>query len=111
MRNPMKNLIIPRIARIVSLTVIVAAMMSCSSKTKIEGTYSQSGSGTVALDLKSGGKATFTMMGDDYACVYKVNGDKVSLDCSPKGEKVDFTIHDDASLTGPSFIGVLKKTK
>jgi len=107
----MKNLIIPRIALIAILVLIVSAIVSCSSKSKIEGTYSQSGSGTVALDIKSGGKATFTMMGDDYACTYKVNGDKVSLDCSPKGEKVDFTIHDDGSLTGPSFIGVLKKTK
>ena len=78
----MKNLIIPRIALIISLALIVPALVGCSSKTKIEGTYSQSGSGTVALDLKSGGKASFTMMGDDYACVYKVNGDKVSLDCS-----------------------------
>ena len=107
----MKNLIIPRIALIISLALIVPAIVSCSSKTKIEGTYSQSGRGTVALDLKSGSKATFTMMGEDYACTYKVNGDKLQLDCSPKGEKVDFTIHDDGSLTGPSFIGVLKKSK
>jgi len=68
----MKNLIILKIALLVSLTFIVPVMTSCSSKAKIEGTYSQSGSGTVALDLKSGGKATFTMMGDDYACIYKV---------------------------------------
>ncbi|MEY2606819.1 MAG: hypothetical protein QOH31_4652 [Verrucomicrobiota bacterium] len=107
----MKNLIIRRIALFTTLALIVPAIVSCSSKSKIEGTYSQSGSGTVALDLKSGGKATFTMMGDDYPCIYKVNGDKVSVDCSPKGEKIDFTIHDDGSLTGPSFIGVLKKSK
>ena len=65
----------------------------------------------VVLDLKLGGKATFAMMGEDYACTYKINGDKLALDCSPKGEKVDFTIHDDGSLTGPGFIGVLKKSK
>jgi hypothetical protein len=107
----MKNLIIPRIVLAAILALIVTAIVSCSSKSKIEGTYSQTGSGTVALDLKSGGKATFSMMGDDYPCTYKMNGDKLLLDCSPKGEKVDFTVHDDGSLTGPSFIGVLKKTK
>jgi hypothetical protein len=108
----MKNLIIARIALIISLTLIVPAIVSCSSKAKLEGTYAQGGgNGTIALDLRSGGKARFTMMGEDYACTYQVNGDKVLLDCSPKGEKVDLTIHDDGSLTGPSFIGVLKKAK
>jgi len=107
----MKNLIIPRIALIAALALMAHGFVSCSSKSKIEGTYTQAGNGTVALDLKSGGKAMFTMMGDNIACTYKVDGDKVLLDCSPKGDKVDFTIHDDGSLTGPSFIGVLKKTK
>ena len=107
----MKNLIIPRVALIAALALITLGFVSCSSKSRIEGTYTQGGAGTVALDLKSGGKATFTMMGDDYACTFKVNGDKLQVDCSPKGEKVDFTIHDDGSLTGPSFIGVLKKAK
>ena len=93
-------------------TLIVITMVGCSSKSKMEGTYSQGGgAGTVALDLKSGGKATFTMMGEDYACTYQVNGQKLAVDCSPKGEKIDFTIHDDGSLTGPSFLGVLKKSK
>ena len=39
------------------------------------------------------------------------DGDQVQVDCSPKGDKIDFMIHDDGSLTGPSFIGVLKKGK
>src|SRR5438270_5094631 len=93
----MKNLIIPRIALIISLALIVPAIVSCSSKTKIEGSYSQSGSGTVALDLKSGSKATFTMMGEDYACTYKVNGDKLQLDCSPKARR--WTLQ--STTTGP----------
>jgi hypothetical protein len=78
----------------------------------MEGTYSQgSGTGAIALDLETGGKATFTMMGEDYRCAYAISGNKLALDCTPKGEKVDFTIHDDSSLTGPSFVGVLKKSK
>jgi hypothetical protein len=51
------------------------------------------------------------MSGEDFACTYKVNGDKVALDCSPKGEKLDFTIHDDGSLNGPGLVGILKKQK
>ena len=73
----MKNLIVPRVALIAALALITLGFVSCSSKSSIEGTYTQGGAGTVALDLKSGGKATFTMMGDDYACTFKVNGDKL----------------------------------
>ena len=51
------------------------------------------------------------MAGEDLVCTYQVNGGKLLLDCSPKGEKVDFTIHDDGSLSGPGFIGAMKKSK
>jgi hypothetical protein len=106
----MTKLFFFKVRLITTLTFLVFGIAGCGSK--MEGTYSQGGGpGTIALDLKSGGKATFTMMGEDYACTYKVNGDKLALDCSPKGEKLNFTIHDDGSLTGPGFIGVLKKSK
>jgi hypothetical protein len=108
----MKNLIVHRIKLIAALALITSVIASCSSKSKMEGTYSQAGSGMgIVLDLKSGDKATFSMSGEDFACTYKVNGDKVALDCSPKGEKLDFTIHDDGSLTGPGLVGILKKQK
>jgi hypothetical protein len=86
----------------------VTAIGGCGSK--VEGTYTNTG-GMVTLDLKSGGKALFTMMGESMPCTYKVKDDKVLLDCTPKGEKVDFMIHDDGSLTGPGFIGAMKKSK
>jgi hypothetical protein len=108
----MKNLIIHRITLIAALALITPVITSCSSKSKIEGTYSQAGSGMgIVLDLKSGDKATFSMSGEDFACIYKVNGDKLALDCTPKGEKLDFTIHDDGTLTGPGLVGILKKGK
>lgn len=93
---------------IAAVIASMAVMGGCGSK--MEGTYTNTG-GMVTLDLKSGGKATFTMMGESLPCTYKVSGDKVNLDCTPKGEKVDFMIHDDGSLTGPSFIGAMKKSK
>ena len=108
----MKNLIIHRIALIAALALITSVVVSCSSKSKMEGIYSQAGSGMgIVLDLESSDKATFSMSGEDFACTYKVNGDKLALDCTPKGEKLDFTIHDDGSLTGPGLVGILKKGK
>ena len=104
----MQNRVIPRIVLIAALVLLIPAIGSCGSK--MEGTYTNTG-GMVTLDLKSGGKASFTMMGETYACTYKVSGDKIMLDCTPKGEKVEFAIHDDGSLTGPGFIGAMKKSK
>jgi hypothetical protein len=86
--------------------VIVPAVSQ--SAPNMEGTYS---SGMVTLDLKLGGKAIFTMMGESMPCVYKTTDDKVLLDCTPKGEKVDFIIHGDGSISGPGFIGNMKKSK
>ena len=95
-------------SNIVMIAVGIAAMAVIGCGSKVEGTYSNGG--MVTLDLKSGGKAMFTMMGETIPCSYKVKDNKVQLDCTPKGEKVDFMIHDDGSLTGPGFIGNMKKS-
>ena len=101
-----------QITLIAALALITSVIASCSLKSKMEGIYLQAGSGVgIVLDLRSGDKATFSMSGEDFACTYKVNGDKLALDCSPKGEELDFTIHDDGSLTGPGLVGILKKGK
>ena len=104
----MKNLMGPTIILLVAICVMVPAVGNGASN--MEGTYTNNG-GMVTLDLKSGGKANFTMMGESIACTYKVKDDKVKLDCTPKGEKVDFLIHGDGSLTGPGFIGNMKQSK
>ena len=104
----MKKLMFSNVVLIVAAIAVMAMIGGCGLK--MEGTYTNTG-GQVTLDLKSGGKATFTMMGESLPCTYKVNGNKVNLDCTPKGEKVDFMVHDDGSLTGPSFIGSMKKSK
>jgi hypothetical protein len=102
----MKNVMFPNVV-LITLMLAVPLIGGCGSKT--EGTYTNTG-GMVTLDLKSGGKATFTMMGESLPCTYKVKDDKVLLDCTPKGEKVDFMIHADGSLTGPGFVGAMKKS-
>ena len=101
----MKTLISPQIV-VAAVIAVVAVIGGCGSK--VEGTYSNGS--MVTLDLKSGGKAMFTMMGETIPCTYKVKDNKVQLDCTPKGEKADFLIHDDGSLTGPGFIGNMKKS-
>jgi len=95
---------------------LLAVIIACASLTtigcgsKVEGTYSNV-NGSIMLELKSGGKASLTILGEAEACTYKVDGKTVTLDC--KGHKTVFTIHDDGSLTGPpgSMIGALRKSK
>lgn len=89
--------------------VLIVAFTGAACGAKVDGTYSDV-NGLMILDLKSGGKAHLTLMGDSYPCTYTVEEKQLSLDCSPKGEKWVLTIHDDGSLTGP-FVGALRKSK
>jgi hypothetical protein len=108
MEDRMKMVIGPTITLLVALFVVVPVVSH--SGANMEGTYTNNG-GMVTLDLKSGGKAIITMMGESMPCTYKANEDKLLLDCTPKGEKVDFIIHGDGSISGPGFIGNMKKSK
>lgn len=87
----------------VALSLVVIA---CGSK--VEGTYSNA-NGLAALDLKSGGKATATLMGETASCTYTVANKQINLDCDK--DKSVFKINDDGSLTGPGFLGVMRKAK
>lgn len=104
----MKNVMVLTIILLAALVVMVPAVGRSAST--MEGTYTNNG-GMVTLDLKPAGKAIFTMMGESMPCTYKAKEDKLLLDCTPKGEKVDFIIHGDGSLTGPGFIGNMKQSK
>jgi hypothetical protein len=84
----------------------VFAMAGCESG--IAGTYRNS-SGMVTLDLRSGGKAALTVLGENEPCTYEVDGKNMSLTC--KGNKTTWDIHDDGSISGPGFVGSLTKNK
>lgn len=77
------------------------------------GTYTDA-NGAVILELRSGGKASFTFLGDVEDCSYKRSDRQLTLICkgSPAAKTV-FAIHDDGSLTGPpgSFMPPLRKEK
>ena len=98
------------LAVVLSVPLLFMIPSGCSAGSNMEGTYT-SALGNVVLDLKSGGKATFTLMGESMPCTYTVKGEKLVLDCTPQGEKVDFVIHGDGSISGPGFIGSMKKSK
>jgi hypothetical protein len=74
----------------------------------LSGTYTNP-TGLVTLDLRSGGKASLTMMGQNEECTYNVSGKNLTLTCG--GDKTVWGIHDDGSLTGPGFVGTLAKRK
>lgn len=101
---------ISRLVSVVSASVIVLAG-GCNSGPK--GTYTDA-NGAVILELRSGGKANFTFMGDVEDCTYESSGKKLTLTCKGSPAPVTvFNIHDDGSLTGPpgTFMPPLRKEK
>jgi hypothetical protein len=93
--------------------VLCAFLVAGGCGPRVEGTYT-SNSGTMILELRSGGKASFTMMGETNDCTYTVSGKNIHLTCGKN--ETDFRIMDDGSLSSSSpFIGatfgVLKKSK
>lgn len=81
----------------------------CSS---LPGTYSDP-NGAMTLEIKSGGSANLSFMGQTAACTYAVSGQKLSLDCKGDAGKITLTIRDDGSLAGPadSLFPPLQKRK
>lgn len=90
------------------ISLLAIFVIGCQSVT---GTYSDA-NGAVILELRSGGSASFTFMGDVEDCSYTSSAKQVTLTC--KGSPVPttvFNIHDDGSLTGPrgAFMPPLRK--
>lgn len=83
-------------------------VLGCGSR--VRGTYADQ-TGSFVLDLKSGGKASFSIPGDAISCDYRVEGERLMLDCPGGAGKLVFTIHGDGSMTGPrdSFMPALRK--
>jgi hypothetical protein len=97
----MKHSTLRRRVVLSAVVCVVLAIVACGGS-GIKGTYSST-SGTMLLELRSGGKASFTMMGE-------------TQDCTCGKNETDFRIMDDGSLTSKSpFVGatfgVLRKTK
>lgn len=99
--------------RLFIFTSAVCIVIASACKSGVAGTYSDA-NGAVILELRSGGSASFTFMGDVEDCSYKSTDKQLTLTC--KGSPVPttvFNIHDDGSLTGPAgaFMPPLRKQK
>ncbi len=93
---------------VLAVAVIMLSLTNAACGGKLEGTYSNTGGGVV-LELRSGGKAELTLNGESQSCTWKSTERKVTVTCG--GDSLDFGLHDDGSLTGPQFVGVLRKSK
>jgi hypothetical protein len=92
------------------LVLAFTTIALCAGCGGVQGTYSDPG-GAMTLQLKSGGAATVTFMGQTATCTYTTASNQVTMDCPQAGGKMVFTIQNDGSLAGPpgSFIQPLKK--
>jgi len=88
-----------------------ASLTAAWGQSSVQGsTYEDNGS-VVKIEFLPGGNA-FTWMGPvSTPCTYVENGKTVAVTC--EGDKTDFTVNDDGSLTGPpnGFISRLTKKK
>jgi hypothetical protein len=95
---------------VAAITVLSFVAVGCGSG--LQGTYSSTNGGTMTLELRSGGKATFTAMGETKDCTYTAGGKDVHLTCD--NHAIDFRVMDDGSLSSDLFtatFGALRKTK
>jgi hypothetical protein len=94
------------------LCLFLGAALTIGCTSGPSGTYSDT-MGSVILELKSGGKANITFMGEVADCTDSTSGNQLTLDCKGQAGKIVFTIHDDGSLTGPpgGFMPALRKQK
>ncbi len=92
-----------------SAVLVVALMGSGCGRSSLEGTYSNA-KGRATLDLKSGGKAVFSRMGEVHECTYAAENSVLTLTC-PDEDPLEFTIHEDGSLAAiGTLIGTMTKS-
>jgi hypothetical protein len=102
-----------RVLKSICIAGYGVALLICGCNSGPKGTYTDA-NGAVILELRSGGKANFTFMGDVEECSYKTGDRQLTLTCKGSPAPVTvFNIHDDGSLTGPpgSFMPPLRKEK
>jgi len=99
-----------RAISLLMVTVLAGFIFASCGGGGIEGTYTDP-QGSMMVELKSGGKGSITFMTETKQCTYNVADKKISMACA--GDNIDFTIHDDGSLTGPpgSIFPILKKSE
>jgi len=82
---------------VVPLMAVVLFTAGCDKGPK--GFYKLDGPIPVTIEFKSGGKAVFSMMGENKESDYTVSGDKVNISKDPEGKPMSLTINSDGSLS------------
>jgi hypothetical protein len=93
---------------VLGIVIVCGAFFLGACGAGLSGTYTNP-TGLVTLDLRPGGRASLTMMGENEQCTYDADGKNLTLICGRN--KTVWGIHDDGSLTGPGFVGTLAKRK
>jgi hypothetical protein len=99
-----------RAISVLMVTALAGFVFASCGGGGVEGTYTDA-NGSMMVELKSGGKGSITFMTETKQCTYTVADKKIPLVCA--GDTIEFTIHDDGSLTGPpgSIFPILKKSE
>jgi len=103
----MKSAGLIKVLGLAAVAVTLVAASGCG--TGVEGTYGDAGA--MQVILKSGGAATFSMMGEKKDCTYTVANKKtVTLDCKLPEGPVTLTLSDDGTtLQAPGGVPLKKQ--
>ncbi len=91
-----------------SMITLAAVAISCGGSS-VQGTYTNA-NGAIVLELKSGGEASLSMLGEKHPCTYKQESAKVMLTCQGS-EALEMAVQGDGSLSAGPIMGSLKKSK
>ncbi len=94
------------------LAAVVLSVASCGGSDPWAGTYSNA-NGSITLDVKKGGKASFSAVGQTVECAYTTERDTaLSLTCPEPAGKFKFARQSDGSLVADNpMIGRLAKSQ
>jgi hypothetical protein len=93
------------------LMLTLACLVTLAGCGGVQGTYADP-TGSMTVELKSGGVATISLMGQISQCTYTSASNQVTVNCKDDSAgKIVFTVQSDGTLTGPSgsFFPPLKK--
>ena len=95
--------------------LLIAAVASftagCSKSSSVEGNTYEANGGAVKIEFQSSGKAITSIGVMSSPCTYTQTGKAIALSC--ENEKIEFTLNEDGSLSGPpeGFAARLTKKK
>lgn len=84
------------------LALVLGIMLAAACGKGVTGTYHDQ-SGQVTLDLKSGGSAHISLMGETHELTYKIEGNKITLhaveDSSDASGDIEIVRNNDGTLS------------